>query len=148
MEGLIFFYFIAILKVTVNACVCETVSVFCSSVTCIFTESTVTSVESLPCCLSLNLPPLVWSSPMVLALTTYLHSFHNLTFKLDKILNVTAGSVGDSISAARPDVYVSGDGGYTWWVTLRGPHHYSILDSGGLIVAVEAHRDREISSIK
>lgn len=91
---------------------------------------------------------------MVLALTTYLHNFHNLTFKLrilfklDKILNVTAGSVGDSISAARPDVYVSGDGGYTWWVTLRGPHHYSILDSGGLIVAVEAHRDREISSIK
>uniref|UniRef100_A0A672QZ11 Sortilin-like n=1 Tax=Sinocyclocheilus grahami TaxID=75366 RepID=A0A672QZ11_SINGR len=71
-----------------------------------------------------------------------------LTFKLVKILNVTAGSVGDSISAARPDVYVSGDGGYTWWGTLRGPHHYSILDSGGLIVAVEAHRDRQISSIK
>ncbi|XP_689083.7 sortilin isoform X2 [Danio rerio] len=58
------------------------------------------------------------------------------------------GSVGDSISAARPDVYVSRDGGYTWWGTLRGPHHYSILDSGGLIVAVEARRDRGISSIK
>uniref|UniRef100_A0A673H831 Si:dkey-159a18.1 n=1 Tax=Sinocyclocheilus rhinocerous TaxID=307959 RepID=A0A673H831_9TELE len=40
------------------------------------------------------------------------------------------------------------DGGYTWWGTLRGPHHYTILDSGGLIVAVEAHRDRQISSIK
>lgn len=127
---------------------CETVSVFCSSVTFIFTESTVTSVESLPCCLSLNIPPLVWSLPMVLAPTTYLYNFHNLTFKLIKILNVTVGSVGDSISAARPDVYVSGDGGYTWWGTLRGPHHYSILDSGGLIVAVEAHRDRQISSIK
>ncbi|XP_050963018.1 sortilin [Labeo rohita] len=63
-------------------------------------------------------------------------------------LVIAHGSVGDSISAARPDVYVSGDGGYTWWGTLRGPHHYSILDSGGLIVAVEAHRDREISSIK
>ncbi len=129
-------------------CMCETVCIFCSSVTCIFTESTVTSVESLPCYLSLNLPPLVWSLPMVLAPTTYLH---NLTFKLIQniqILNVNAGSVGDSISAARPDVYVSGDGGYTWWGTLRGPHHYSILDSGGLIVAVEAHRDRQISSIK
>uniref|UniRef100_A0A8C1K4B6 Si:dkey-159a18.1 n=1 Tax=Cyprinus carpio TaxID=7962 RepID=A0A8C1K4B6_CYPCA len=63
-------------------------------------------------------------------------------------LVIAHGSVGDSISAARPDVYVSGDGGYTWWGTLRGPHHYSILDSGGLIVAVEAHRDRQISSIK
>uniref|UniRef100_A0A8C2B435 Si:dkey-159a18.1 n=1 Tax=Cyprinus carpio TaxID=7962 RepID=A0A8C2B435_CYPCA len=63
-------------------------------------------------------------------------------------LVIAHGSVGDSISAARPDVYVSGDGGYTWWGTLRGPHHYTILDSGGLIVAVEAHRDRQISSIK
>ncbi|XP_056093226.1 sortilin isoform X1 [Rhinichthys klamathensis goyatoka] len=63
-------------------------------------------------------------------------------------LVIAHGSVGDSISAARPDVYVSGDGGYTWWGTLRGPHHYSILDSGGLLVAVEAHRDRQISSIK
>ncbi|CAM4565993.1 unnamed protein product [Leuciscus chuanchicus] len=63
-------------------------------------------------------------------------------------LVIAHGSVGDSISAARPDVYVSGDGGYTWWGTLRGPHLYSILDSGGLLVAVEAHRDRQISSIK
>ncbi|XP_051746871.1 sortilin [Ctenopharyngodon idella] len=63
-------------------------------------------------------------------------------------LVIAHGSVGDSISSARPDVYVSGDGGYTWWGTLRGPHHYSILDSGGLIVAVEAHGDRKISSIK
>uniref|UniRef100_A0A8C1BE86 Si:dkey-159a18.1 n=1 Tax=Cyprinus carpio carpio TaxID=630221 RepID=A0A8C1BE86_CYPCA len=63
-------------------------------------------------------------------------------------LVIAHGSVGDSISAVRPDVYVSGDGGYTWWGTLRGPHHYTILDSGGLIVAVEAHRDRQISSIK
>ncbi|XP_051544146.1 sortilin isoform X2 [Myxocyprinus asiaticus] len=63
-------------------------------------------------------------------------------------LVIAHGGVGDSISATRPDVYVSGDGGYTWWGTLRGPHHYSILDSGGLIVAVEAHRDRQISSMK
>ncbi|XP_030635873.1 sortilin [Chanos chanos] len=63
-------------------------------------------------------------------------------------LVIAHGSVGDSISAAQPDVYVSGDGGYTWRLTLRGPHHYSILDSGGLIVAVEAHRDRQVNSIK
>ncbi|TRY82358.1 hypothetical protein DNTS_015104, partial [Danionella cerebrum] len=63
-------------------------------------------------------------------------------------LIIAHGSVGDSISAVRPDVFVSGDGGYSWSGTLRGPHHYSILDSGGLILAVEAHRDRQISSIK
>uniref|UniRef100_A0A4W4F5V4 VPS10 domain-containing protein n=1 Tax=Electrophorus electricus TaxID=8005 RepID=A0A4W4F5V4_ELEEL len=56
--------------------------------------------------------------------------------------------VGESISASRPDVYVSSDGGYNWMCALRGPHHYSILDSGGLIVAVEAHRDRQVQSIK
>uniref|UniRef100_A0A3P9MZJ7 Si:dkey-159a18.1 n=1 Tax=Poecilia reticulata TaxID=8081 RepID=A0A3P9MZJ7_POERE len=31
---------------------------------------------------------------------------------------------------------------------LRGPHHYSILDSGGLIVAVEVHREGEVKTIK
>ncbi|KAL2103009.1 hypothetical protein ACEWY4_002177 [Coilia grayii] len=63
-------------------------------------------------------------------------------------LVIAHGSVGDSMSAIRPDVYVSRDGGYTWFCTLKGPHHYSILDSGGLIVAVEAHKDRQINSIK
>ncbi|XP_056603444.1 sortilin [Triplophysa dalaica] len=63
-------------------------------------------------------------------------------------LIIAHGSVGDSISAYQPDVYVSGDGGYTWWGTLRGPHLYSILDSGGLIVALEAHRERQINSLK
>ncbi|XP_036432658.1 sortilin isoform X2 [Colossoma macropomum] len=63
-------------------------------------------------------------------------------------LIIAHGSVGDSISASKPDVYVSSDGGYNWIGTLRGPHHYSILDSGGLIVAVEAHKDRPVNSIK
>uniref|UniRef100_A0A7N5ZUQ0 VPS10 domain-containing protein n=1 Tax=Anabas testudineus TaxID=64144 RepID=A0A7N5ZUQ0_ANATE len=53
-------------------------------------------------------------------------------------LVIAHGTVGDSLSSAqRPDVFVSSDGGYNWRGTLRGPHHYTILDSGGLLVAVE-----------
>uniref|UniRef100_A0A8B9JTA9 Sortilin-like n=1 Tax=Astyanax mexicanus TaxID=7994 RepID=A0A8B9JTA9_ASTMX len=63
-------------------------------------------------------------------------------------LIIAHGSVGDSISASKPDVYVSSDGGYNWIGTLRGPHFYSILDSGGLLVAVEAHKDRPVHVIK
>lgn len=48
-----------------------------------------------------------------------------------------AGSVGDAISVMTPDVYISDDGGYTWARMLQGPHHYAILDSGGIIVAIE-----------
>lgn len=58
------------------------------------------------------------------------------------------GSVGDSVTSAHPDVYVSDDGGYTWTRTLMGPHHYAILDSGGLMVAVESHMDRLIRAVK
>nr|XP_040049590.1 sortilin 1b [Gasterosteus aculeatus aculeatus] len=58
------------------------------------------------------------------------------------------GSVGDSMSMMEPDVYVSDDGGYTWIKALVGPHHYAILDSGGLIVAVEDRPNRPISEIK
>ncbi|KAI4826839.1 hypothetical protein KUCAC02_030270 [Chaenocephalus aceratus] len=47
------------------------------------------------------------------------------------------GSVGDEVSSLSPDVYVSDDGGYSWMLALRGPHHYAIMDSGGLLVAVE-----------
>lgn len=61
---------------------------------------------------------------------------------------IFSGNVGDSISAATPDVYVSTDGGYEWIGALRGPHHYSILDSGGLIVAVKIQRDRQTNAIK
>ncbi|XP_028810540.1 sortilin isoform X2 [Denticeps clupeoides] len=63
-------------------------------------------------------------------------------------LVIAHGSTGDSISSMRPDVYISRDGGYTWKRTLKGPHHYSILDSGGLIVAVESRRDQQVNSIK
>ncbi|KAJ8386680.1 hypothetical protein AAFF_G00167960 [Aldrovandia affinis] len=63
-------------------------------------------------------------------------------------LVIAHGSVGDSVTSAWPDVYVSDDGGYTWARTLRGPHHYSILDSGGLVVAVESHTDRVIRTVK
>uniref|UniRef100_A0A9J7Z076 Sortilin n=1 Tax=Cyprinus carpio carpio TaxID=630221 RepID=A0A9J7Z076_CYPCA len=58
------------------------------------------------------------------------------------------GSVGDAISMLTPDVYVSDDGGYTWLQALKGPHHYAILDSGGLLVAVEHSEVKPISEIK
>lgn len=48
----------------------------------------------------------------------------------------------------RPDVYVSDDGGYTWIKALDGPHHYAILDSGGLLVAVEHSTTQPINTIK
>uniref|UniRef100_A0A674D864 Sortilin 1b n=1 Tax=Salmo trutta TaxID=8032 RepID=A0A674D864_SALTR len=57
------------------------------------------------------------------------------------------GSVGDAISVMKPDVFVSDDGGYTWLQALEGPHHYAILDSGGLLVAVE-HSAQPIKDIK
>ncbi|XP_041836520.1 sortilin-like [Melanotaenia boesemani] len=57
------------------------------------------------------------------------------------------GSVGDAESVLSPDVYVSDDGGYSWLLALRGPHHYAILDSGGLLVAVE-HTNSPINQIK
>ncbi|KAM9785638.1 sortilin 1b [Neosynchiropus ocellatus] len=58
------------------------------------------------------------------------------------------GSVGDSISVMTPDVYVSDDGGYTWLRALVGPHHYAILDSGGLLVAVEQNNNQPVDKIK
>ncbi|XP_053724583.1 sortilin-like [Synchiropus splendidus] len=57
------------------------------------------------------------------------------------------GSVGDAESALMPDVYVSDDGGYSWTLSLKGPHHYAILDSGGLLVAVE-HSNSAVNQIK
>uniref|UniRef100_UPI003AABE1D8 sortilin-like n=1 Tax=Centroberyx gerrardi TaxID=166262 RepID=UPI003AABE1D8 len=57
------------------------------------------------------------------------------------------GSVGDPESVLSPDVYVSGDGGYSWLLALSGPHHYAILDSGGLLVAVE-HTNSPVNQIK
>uniref|UniRef100_A0A3P8NXI3 VPS10 domain-containing protein n=1 Tax=Astatotilapia calliptera TaxID=8154 RepID=A0A3P8NXI3_ASTCA len=57
------------------------------------------------------------------------------------------GSVEDADSVLFPDVYVSDDGGYSWMLALKGPHHYAILDSGGLLVAVE-HTNLPVSQIK
>lgn len=59
-----------------------------------------------------------------------------------------SGSIGDAISLLTPDVYVSDDGGYSWQLALKGPHHYAILDSGGLLVAVEHNQAKPISEIK
>lgn len=58
-----------------------------------------------------------------------------------------SGSVGDAISVMKSDVYVSDDGGYTWIKALNGPHHYAMLDSGGLLVAVEDN-GKPINKIK
>ncbi|GCC29488.1 hypothetical protein chiPu_0007930 [Chiloscyllium punctatum] len=63
-------------------------------------------------------------------------------------LIVAHGSVGDAISVMMPDVYVSDDGGYSWFKALKGPHHYTILDSGGLIVAVEHNEYNSVNTIK
>ncbi|XP_070784976.1 sortilin [Enoplosus armatus] len=64
-------------------------------------------------------------------------------------LVIAHGTVGDSLSSSQhPDVFVSSDGGYNWRGTLKGTHHYSILDSGGLIVAVEAQREGQVKTIK
>ncbi|XP_068125611.1 sortilin [Hyperolius riggenbachi] len=60
---------------------------------------------------------------------------------------IAHGSVGDAMSIANPNVYLSDDGGYTWNLALEGPHHYTILDSGGLIVAIE-QSDMPINTIK
>lgn len=45
-------------------------------------------------------------------------------------------------------MYVSDDGGYTWIKALEGPHHYAILDSGGLLVAVEQNAHQGVNQIK
>ncbi|XP_048878813.1 sortilin [Brienomyrus brachyistius] len=58
------------------------------------------------------------------------------------------GSMSDAVSVMEPDVYVSDDGGYSWQLALKGPHHYAILDSGGLLVAVEHTPSNTIQQIK
>ncbi|KAJ7402517.1 sortilin-like protein [Willisornis vidua] len=60
---------------------------------------------------------------------------------------IAHGSVGGAISVSSPDVYISDDGGYSWARTLRGPHHYAILDSGGLLVAIQ-HTSQPLNTIQ
>ncbi|XP_072317977.1 sortilin-like [Eucyclogobius newberryi] len=62
-------------------------------------------------------------------------------------LIIAHGTIGEGESVLTPDVYVSDDGGYSWFLALKGPHHYAILDSGGLIVAVE-HTNSPVHLIK
>ncbi|TTB85621.1 Sortilin [Bagarius yarrelli] len=64
------------------------------------------------------------------------------------VVSSLRGSAGDAVSILSPDVYVSDDGGYTWTRALKGPHHYAILDSGGLLVAVEHNPIQPILQIK
>uniref|UniRef100_A0A4W3IJF4 Sortilin-like n=1 Tax=Callorhinchus milii TaxID=7868 RepID=A0A4W3IJF4_CALMI len=89
----------------------------------------------------------------------HIHSTYSISQKVDvPVPPLTApnavgvviahGSVGDVISTLLPNVYVSDDGGYTWWKALNGPHYYTMLDSGGLIVALESHPDRAVQVIK
>jgi len=48
------------------------------------------------------------------------------------------GHVAASLQTSPPDIFVSSDGGYSWRLALKGPHHYVIGDHGGLLVAVPA----------
>ncbi|BFZ10688.1 hypothetical protein BsWGS_13727 [Bradybaena similaris] len=49
--------------------------------------------------------------------------------------------VASNLQKTPPDVFLSSDGGYTFKRVLRGPHHYEIADSGGLLVAVPMNTD-------
>ncbi|KAJ4934113.1 hypothetical protein JOQ06_006918 [Pogonophryne albipinna] len=91
--------------------------------------------------------------------TLHIHAAYSIAMKLNVPmlpltepnavgLIISHGSVGDAISVMKPDVYVSDDGGYTWIKALDGPHHYAILDSGGLLVAVEQSLNKPINTIK
>uniref|UniRef100_A0A0S7F0J0 Sortilin n=1 Tax=Poeciliopsis prolifica TaxID=188132 RepID=A0A0S7F0J0_9TELE len=88
----------------------------------------------------------------------HIHAAYSIAMKLDVPmlpltepnavgLIIAHGSVGDAISVMKSDVYVSDDGGYTWMKALNGPHHYAMLDSGGLLVAVEDN-GKPINKIK
>jgi sortilin len=48
------------------------------------------------------------------------------------------GHVSEALQTTDPDVFVSSDGGYSWRLSLKGPHYYQIADHGGLLVAVPA----------
>lgn len=104
--------------------------------------------------MKMNVPMLPLSQPnavgLVLAhgIKKYISIFYLSAIKwILFLLVVSPGSVGDTESVLYPDVYVSDDGGYSWMLALKGPHHYAILDSGGLLVAVE-HTSTPVNQIK
>ncbi|XP_022045853.1 sortilin [Acanthochromis polyacanthus] len=107
----------------------------------------------------LNKPDNVDCGDQVKSCNLHIHGEHSRNIRIVPMLALSEptaiglviahGTVGDSLSSSQhPDVFVSSDGGYNWRGTLRGPHHYSILDSGGLIVAVEAQREGQVKTIK
>nr|XP_054595714.1 sortilin [Nothobranchius furzeri] len=107
----------------------------------------------------LNKPDNVDCEERVKSCNLHIHGEHSRNIRIVPMLALSEptavglviahGSVGDSLSSTQhPDVFVSSDGGYNWKGTLRGPHHYSILDSGGLIVAVEVHHEGQVKTIK
>ncbi|KAJ7388869.1 Sortilin [Desmophyllum pertusum] len=53
---------------------------------------------------------------------------------------IAHGNPGTALSR-HIDVWMTRNGGYTWYKVLTGPHHYSIGDHGSLIVAVPAHSE-------
>ena len=60
-----------------------------------------------------------------------------LSFSYAKGLILAHGHIGKHILLYENDVFISKDGGYTWIKILSGPHVYSILDYGSLLVAFE-----------
>ncbi|XP_068442521.1 sortilin isoform X2 [Clinocottus analis] len=107
----------------------------------------------------LNKPENVECGEQVNNCKLHIHGEHSRNIRIVQMLALSEptaiglviahGTVGDSLSSSQhPDVFVSSDGGYNWRGTLRGPHHYSILDSGGLIVAVEDQREGQVKTIK
>ncbi|XP_031714653.1 sortilin isoform X2 [Anarrhichthys ocellatus] len=107
----------------------------------------------------LNKPENVECGEQVKNCNLHIHGEHSRNIRIVPMLALSEptaiglviahGTVGDSLSSSQhPDVFVSSDGGYNWRGTLRGPHHYSILDSGGLIVAVETQREGQVKTIK
>ncbi|XP_038072608.1 sortilin-like [Patiria miniata] len=51
------------------------------------------------------------------------------------------GNVADALETHPPDVFISNDGGYNWTKALSGPHHYTVTNHGGLLLAISAEQD-------
>ena len=57
---------------------------------------------------------------------------------------IAHGTIGEQLSI-NPDLFISRDGGNTWNLTLEGSWGVSVLDQGGLMVAVrDYHTDPSI----
>ncbi|ELK05863.1 Sortilin [Pteropus alecto] len=95
----------------------------------------------------LNVPMAPLSEPNAVGIVIAHGNPISLLICAEEMVGCVAGSVGDAISVMIPDVYISHDGGYSWTKMLEGPHYYTILDSGGIIVAIE-HSSHPINVIK